>query len=325
MDKYLLFSICLITFVLFPGIILNLGIFIVLLKMEKQRKSYFALVKSLILADLVLSLFFSLCIIAFLFDIEVPSFGDAKIWNTYFYDICFYFTEYLLYVILLNLIALASEHYVAIIKPLHYVNWVRCRYIVCRLCAIWIIPVLLCFFGYLVPHKYIMIENRYPNFTLRYPYEVNWRNTFRVPFVLLCFIIMAITYIHIYCIVRKQQRLQQLQNQHAKNNKKALVTTIFNLLSFFLCWFPPLVAEIWFQIYQPSNLDDFINFTFWMNYVIQDIVFINSICDPLIYAVRLSAVRKVWKRKFCCFLCHRKPPLKKLQVEMQNMSDHRKN
>ena len=319
-DKYLLFSICLIPFVHFPGIILNLGLFIVLLKMKNQRKSYFALVKSLIFADLVLLLLFSMCKIAFYVEIKGLRFGDSNTWSNYLYHICYYSTEYLLYVILLNLIALASEHYTAIIKPLHYVNWIRHRYIICRLCAIWIIPGPLVFFEYLSPHKKNVEIDKWTDdgeHIITFVINIDWKNTFRIPFVLVCFLIIAITYIYIYFVVRKQQRLHQFQNQHAKNNKKALVTTVFIILSFFLCWAPPVVAEIWFQIRNPSDVDEVFTLQFWRNSIIPLLIGVNSICDPLIYAVRLPAVRKVWKRKICCCLCHRK-------FKMQNVCDHRK-
>ena len=297
MDNFGLYLYCLIAFVLFPGIILNLSLFIVLFKMKNQLKSYFALVKSLILADLVLSITFAFCTINSLFE------GGGR--SEYLRYFCFYFTEYLLYVVLLNLIALASEHYVAIIKPLHYKNWVRCRYIFCRLSTIWIIPSLLVFFGYLLPQrKDIEIEKRNNDDTVitTYIYKNDWSKTFRVPFVLTCFMIMTIIYIYIYFIVRKQQIIHQLQNQHVRTNKKALVTTTFNLLSFFLCWFPTQVAELWFQISNPTDMDNYHTLEFWMNSAIPLLIGMNSICDPLIYAVRFPAVRKVWKRKFCCCL-----------------------
>ena len=322
MSDYAYFLYGLYAVIVFAGIVLNMLLLIILFKIKKQRKSYFALVISLIFADLGLPL----CTVL---TVSVAAAGALYTWeyySSYFYRVSY---EYLLYVILLNLIALAAEHYVAIIKPLHYVNWVRCRYIVCRLCAVWIIPVLLVCLGYSMPETKVTVMEKWTdgkrNMTGFYELDIDMKDAFRIPFILVCSIVMTIVYIHIYFVVRKQQRLDQLQNQHAKNNNKALVTTTFNLLSFFVCWFPPVVAEISFQLYKPSAYYDFIIFDFWMRQAIPSIVYCNSICDPLIFALRLSAIQKMWKRKFCCHCClyHRKSPLKKMQdkVRIQNMCD----
>ena len=293
----------------FPGIILNLLLITVLFKINNQHKSYFALIRSLILADLVLPLMTTLFL-------SVSQVVDRYTWNQYYYPYSVFY-EYLLYVILLNLIALALEHYVAIIKPFHYVNWIRYRYIVCRLCIIWMIPGLLVFFGYLIPETKVTLMDTWnhsseKNVTQVFKGDIDMKDVYRIPFILVCFIIMAIVYIHIYCIVRKKQRHNQLQNQHAKNNNKALVTTIFILLSFFLCWFPPVVTEIWFQLYKPTVWSDFVSFHFFMRQIVPLTMYLNSICDPLIFVVRLAAVQKMWRRNFCCCcsLCRRKSILK---------------
>ena len=68
---------------------------------------------------------------------------------------------------------LAAEHYVAIIQPLHYINWTRSRYIVIRLLIAWLLPVVL-----------IAISNI--NSTI--PTEVikvDVTDTFHIPFVLM--------------------------------------------------------------------------------------------------------------------------------------------
>ena len=251
------------------GTILNSLLLIVLHRIKTSRKSYFSLIKSLIVADLLLSLGI---IINFVF-------------------------EYLLFVILFHLILLVMEHYVAIIRPLHYSTWTRCRYIICRLAMGWIVPVIFVVISRCLPEKQI---------TLTAPYytehvEMETKDIFRLPFILGCFISIVVVNIHMYRAVHRQQRLHNFQNHQARRNNKVLVITILNVGSFFICWFPVVISEILFQVNGPAGYDIFYNNKDF-KLSAECVVLLNNICDPLIYAIRLPEVRKMWQKLFCC-LC----------------------
>ena len=251
------------------GTILNLLLLIVLHRIKTSRKSYFSLIKSLIAADLLLSLGI---IINFVF-------------------------EYLLFVILFHLILLVMEQYVAIIRPLHYSTWTRCRYIICRLAMGWIVPVIFVVISRCLPEKQITLTASY------YIEHVGMetKDIFRLPFILGCFISIVVVNIHMYRAVRRQQRLHNFQNHQARCNNKVLVITILNVGSFFICWFPAVISEILFQINGPAGYDIFYNNKDF-KLSAECVVLLNNICDPLIYAIRLPEVRKMWQKLFCC-LC----------------------
>ena len=136
--------------------------------------------------------------------------------------------------------------------------------------------------------------------------KIDVMDTFRVPFILVCFLLMAFVYIYIYREVRKQQRLQQMHNVTVRNNQRALLISILNLVSFVICWLPPVVIELWFQFSNPKYVSEYFGNFHWKE-VVALVVYFNSICDLLIYAVRLSDIKAMWKRRFCdcCFMCRK--------------------
>ena len=257
------------------GIVLNTLLLIALHRINTTRKSYFALIKSLILSDLLLPLSFIIIVVT----------GDFALY------------EYLLYAILVHLMLLVMEHYVAIIRPLHYVRWTRRRYIICRLVMGWIVPIVLVVISRCLPDKPITLRTKYFVETEL----IKTKDIFRIPFILGCFIGIVVVNIYMYKAVREQQRFHSFPNQHSEHNNKVLVVTILNVGTFFLCWFPVVVAEIWFHADGSVSYKTFYDFKD-LKLFIQFVPLLNSICDPLIYAIRLRVVRKMWQKLFCC-LC----------------------
>ena len=251
------------------AIVLNVLLLVVLSKLRTNRKSYFVLVKSLAVAD---------CLLPFM----IPTI--ALIMDDILYD-------YMLFVILFHLLALLLEMFVAIVKPLHYINWSQWRYIICRLVTLWIVPVAIVLLLCLIPEGLIELPGTYVSFSK------NQQDIIRIPLITLCFVTMILAYMYIYSQVRKQQRLNQVQNQQAKTNHRALVVTILNVGSFFICWFPMVVFEILYQYHPWYN-----NRLMLLKDVAPMIVLINCVCDPIIYAIRLKEVNKMWRKTFCCFV-----------------------
>ena len=128
----------------------------------------------------------------------------------------------------------------------------------------------------------------------------NWSlaYTFHVLLAFLCFFLMTVVYSCVYFMVRKQQRLKRAQTQQSQKNYTALVTTILNLASFLVSWMPSACYENSLLMY-PSSTATSYKFALSSNMMLSYVVCLNSLCDPLIYAIRLTGVRQVWKRTFC--------------------------
>ena len=282
------------------GVVCNVMLLIVLCKLKTKRTSYFALVKSLTVNDVLLPLFNLTIIVLY----------DRHFKHTIVLEAVEKMKQFSVYAILNHLIMLASEHFVAIIKPLHYQNWCRHRYIIARLLLIWITPFLLVVAGQFI--QFSRSYKTYMHFAFKktksgrfLPYVTdttghNWSlaDTFHALLAFLCLLVMSVVYSCIYCIIHKQQRRERAQNQHSQKNYRALVTTILNLASFLVSWMPFASYEISLLISPPRTTTSY-KFGLRMKMMLSYVVCLNSLCDPLIYAIRLTGVRQVWRRTFC--------------------------
>ena len=262
------------------GIVLQLIVFIwnvlllvVLCRLKTPRRSYFSLVRSLTVADTLMPLTRFIVILHFQYFPSTDVVMDfiASIVQTY--SIC---------VTVLHLICLAAEHYVAIMKPLCYEEWCRRRYTICRLVLSWTSPLLIA-----ITERTVIMSEKYIIIIII------------SGLIAMCFLMMLVVYILIVHEVFRQQRLENSQNRHARKNYRALITTILNLVTFFLCWMPFVVREVWwFLIYEDSS-DWSVTFTLFTE-IARNIMGVNSLCDALIYSIRLTEVQKMWRRTFCC-------------------------
>ena len=247
----------------------NMLLLVVLCQLKSPRRSYFILVKSLTVADLLLPLCF------FMFDLIFQS--DLIILQADMIDIMLMVNRYLVCVIFIHLICLAAEHFVAIMKPLCYEEWCHCHYIICRLVLIWTFP-----FLFIILQKTLTIGIY----------------LFILPgLIVLCFLIMLVMYIFIFFEVRKQQRFENSQNNHAEKNYRALVITILIVATFFFCWVPSAVILVLKAVGVDKFKNPYIFFFFEIGY---NINCVNSIFDALIYSIRLTEVKTLWRKTFCC-------------------------
>ena len=198
-----------------------------------------------------------------------------------FYDLA---QVYAGYTVLLHLIMLAAEHHSGIMRPLHYVNWCRQRRIVARLIILWLLPFLFVILG--VFEYLAFLNGDYVIFLYHYIY---------LALVYLSFFIMTVIYAWVVWEVKKQQRQNNSYSRGNKRKHRALITTLFVLLSFLICWAPLMVC--WVLI-----LSQRIEYEVAMilSYIVSNITGLNSICDPMIYSLRMPRVRRIWRKRLCC-------------------------
>ncbi|CAD5114729.1 DgyrCDS3771 [Dimorphilus gyrociliatus] len=204
-----------------------------------------------------------------------------------------------LLLILFNLLAMATDHYFAVFKPLHYPTIFTKGRTTILIGLLWALSAISGFSDWLTPLGR-------PK-KLNYCQKVYWTkyNEEYVVFVLapFCFVLMTLVYIKVYGEVKRQRNRMEAggANEMLRNNK-ALFTTLLIIVTFAACWLPLCFYQVTLIVISQVNaklLLDRTNLLMTLDKCIYNIMLLNSIADPIIYAVRMREVRKAYRRLFC--------------------------
>ncbi|GIY56988.1 g_PROTEIN_RECEP_F1_2 domain-containing protein [Caerostris darwini] len=203
-----------------------------------------------------------------------------------------------LVVAVLHLLALAINHYIGILRPLHYAHIVTRETTVVGIVIMWIFPVVffLVYFSS-IPNDGFQAERCTSyNFLLYSPFRVTTSVMFFFPLVL-----MTLMYSHMFVVVRQHQKglLHCPSTRQLHKNVKAIITTLLILGTYILGWMP---AVLFFVL---TCLDCSVPFTtIPLNLRVPVGIFINSMIvaksfvDPVIYVVRMPeikcALKAIW-------------------------------
>ena len=142
-------------------------------------------------------------------------------------------------VTLLNLLGMALDHHIAIMKPLHYHMLMNRRRSIVMISLFWVIATVCGFSDVIVSAlnpKYALVEQlNFCEFVYMTRYQEEY-TVFAIAFA--CFVAMAFVYIGICVTVCKLHDQQSSAGGNFRQNKKALCTTFFILGTFVLCWIP---------------------------------------------------------------------------------------
>ncbi|GIY79411.1 g_PROTEIN_RECEP_F1_2 domain-containing protein [Caerostris darwini] len=204
-------------------------------------------------------------------------------------------------IIVFHLLALAINHYIGILKPLHYAATVTRRTAVFAIIGMWVVPVLffLMYFS-LVPND--GFQSQYcsrVDFLLHVPFRVTTSVLFFVPLIL-----MSGMYTHMFILVQKHQRglLQSPSSRQLHKNVKATITTLLILGTYILGWMP---AVLYFVLTCLDCPVPYPEIPLWVRIptgiFINSMIVLKSFVDPIIYVVRMpeikTAMGAIWRTR----------------------------
>ncbi|XP_053374382.1 melanocortin receptor 4-like [Mercenaria mercenaria] len=199
---------------------------------------------------------------------------------------------------LINLLVMAIDHYLAIMKPLHYRRFMSNFRGNCLIVFIWLFSVttglIELIVGFTTSHK----DQPLCMMVSADEFDMELIIIGLIFFVLLAIVVI---YMRIYILVKTLMKRDRMMHQDEMHSYKAIVTTMLIIGTFTLFWAPAGIFQIY--MYMKIKTDMFFvmmhidKFTL-ANDVLFLILQVNSLADPLIYAIRLCEVQRGYKVVF---------------------------
>lgn len=212
------------------------------------------------------------------------------------------FINFALFATLLNILMMATDHYIAILNPLHYHEIMTSFRANCLLLVVWLLSV----FGGLLDivvsafTKSSGLQLQDPDFCFLVIDDRFHAQTAPAFFVIIESVFLVILYARVFCEYRSFSTRSQIYPRRETHNKKAIITTGLIIGTFQVCWIP--VTLYWIIDYYIVDVDNSLRIIIGpISYIM---MVINTLCDPVIYALRLPTVRRGYKH-LCRKLCGR--------------------
>ncbi|XP_015912250.1 adrenocorticotropic hormone receptor-like [Parasteatoda tepidariorum] len=194
-------------------------------------------------------------------------------------------------VAVLHLLALAINHYIGILRPLHYAAIVTRGTVLWAITSMWVVPVVF----------FLSYFSLVPDDGFQSPYCSSYQFLLHVPFrgtVSILFFVpllfMSVMYLHMFIVVKRHQRgvLQLPTGRQLHKSVKAIITTLLILGTYVVGWMP---AVLFFVL---TCLDCPVPYTqiqLWVrvpvSIFINSMIVIKSFLDPIIYVVRMPEIK----------------------------------
>ena len=217
---------------------------------------------------------------------------------------------------LFNLLLMAIDHYVAIMKPLYQLRLMTRTKISLIISAVWILSFVLGFMDFYAEFYNVpRIQNIFGANFCEAIYITRFQDEYCVfALTMIIYPIMLFLYIRICLYIHNLKAPGQNLQMHAsfirkevvqKRNKKAAGTTLLILCTFSICWLPNFLFQITMSIYAELTRPNPPNENMW--YILQQfdkifviLLLLNCCADPLIYSFRLREIRFGYRRLFRC-------------------------
>ena len=203
---------------------------------------------------------------------------------------------------LLNLVGLALDHYFAILKPLNYPTLMCRKHANIMIIVFWIVSFLCGFSDFIIPSQMFSYCSSEPkNYC-----EVVWCTMYTEEYIVfgmafVSILLMFILYATIFIQIRRYQSFQQQYRQNMKRNRRGLVTTIVIVFTFMVTWLPYCLFEVSVVIISkryPEKIMEYLSLTKTYDSYLYNILLLNSLFDPIIYAMRMGEVQKGYRNIF---------------------------
>ncbi|XP_071446399.1 adenosine receptor A1-like [Hetaerina americana] len=189
-----------------------------------------------------------------------------------------------------HLLALAFNHYLGILRPLHYAATLTPRITSFLTAILWALPIafLFVYFSSISGQGFQSPKCEYKFLTL-----MGFRAVFSFLFFAPLFL-MAVIYLHIYSIVRRTQcsRQRSRLGRQLARNWKAVVTTMLILGTYLLGWIPAVM--LFFLVCEDCvlNFKDHDPRVMLVLYILVNLLIIlKSLSNPIIYAARMQEIK----------------------------------
>lgn len=207
---------------------------------------------------------------------------------------------------LLNLLMMAVDHYLAIIRPYQYAFLLNKRNGIIIIISMWSMAFLGAFVNFFTGIG--SFEEGKLNYCEYIMYNDFHGDYLVIAFTFVCLLSIVFMYLRIYCEVRKMNKRLTLLTFNKEHNSKTLITTLLIIGTFTVCWMPLFTLQtvllIKIHVDPQALLTDIslIKALILANKYLYSLLLLNSICDPIIYAVRIKEVQLGYK-KFWKSLC----------------------
>ena len=188
---------------------------------------------------------------------------------------------------------MALNHYLGILRPLHYTRLVTRGRVLLAVPVLWVAPVIFFLVYFAAVDAFTSCEKP-PAFIRFHTFREVLGALFFVPFA--C---MVVAYTHIFIIVRQHQTgaLRNHSTTQLNKNVKAVVTTLLILGTYVLGWMPAVLNFILFcEDCAAGHMPLGHRAHLALNILVNTLVILKCLVNPIIYALRMPEIRNALRR-----------------------------
>ena len=286
------------------AISLNILAVLAILKIRGPLTSHYRFILSLAMSDILIGISVTLHVISIAVSpTYYPGYGPEKerLTSRCIYVVIKALNTTALNSTLLNLMGMAIDHFLAIVKPLHYPTLMNKQRASIIISIFWCIAILCGFSDFMSGYP------KFPRFARRYNYcefihLTKYQDEYPMfAIALLCATVMTVTYVNILTVISRRHHGMGFHQDSAVRNKKAVITTLLILGTFVFCWLPMCLFQLIMIIQvkvDPEPIKRWWPILSKADMYLFDLLMLNAICDPIIYAVRTREIRSAYHRLF---------------------------